>query len=283
MTRELGYCFNFTIFKFVKLELKLKPQLMKTRTLFLIFAFCSVYGFGQDVSTNSDTVALGPKNVFKFLPVNLAFNSLSFEYERKFSPKSSFTFGLGIASPKPFADKFGINSADNKITNDAFSTMAIRVAYRHYAGHKARPFGFYFSPYLKYQKFAANADNHRTTTQGNPPVTTQYDEKYDINGNTLNFGLQSGVQFLIAKIVCVDFYFMGIEAGLANVTATVKSPNVVMMDEVEKGVRDNVDKLPPFLASKIKVTRNGSDQVDVKGSSIPYPWLRSGISIGIAF
>ena len=249
----------------------------------MIFVFYSVYALGQDISTNSDTVAPGPKNVFKFLPVNLALNSLSFEYERKFSPKSSFVFGLGIASPKPFADKFGINSADNKITNDAFSTMSVRAAYRHYAGHKARPFGFYFSPYLKYQKFAANADNHRTTTEGFPPVTTQYDEKYDIHGNTLNFGLQSGVQFLIAKIVCGDFYFMGIEAGLANVTATVKSPNVVMIDKVESNVRDNVDKLPPFLASKIKVTRNGSDQVDVEGSSIPYPWLRVVSASGLLF
>jgi hypothetical protein len=256
---------------------------MKTRALILFLLFLSLCAFGQDGIVSSDTIPREHKNVVKFLPVNLAFNSVAFEYERKFSPKSSFTIGVGLASPKPFAEKFNMSTNENVIRNDAFGTMTVRAAYRHYAGRKARPFGFYFSPYLKYQNFTANADNHRTVTEGYPPVTTQYDEKYDIHGNTLNFGLQSGVQFLIAKIVCVDFYFMGIEAGLANVTATVKSPNLVMIDEVESNVRDNVDKLPPFLANKIKVTRNGSDQVDVKGSSIPYPWLRSGISIGIAF
>ncbi|MCK9640354.1 MAG: hypothetical protein M0R39_10655 [Prolixibacteraceae bacterium] len=256
---------------------------MKPNALFLLFLLFSVSLFGQEVSMNQDTITQKRKNVVKFLPENLIFNSLSFEYERKFSPKSSFILGLGLESPKSFANKFGMDNPDNKITNDAFSTMAIRAAYRHYAGHHVRPVGFYFSPYLKYQKFKAKADNHRTITEGYPPVTTQYDEKYDVNGNTLNFGIQWGVQFMIAKRLTVDFYFLGIEAGLADVTATVKSPNVIMIDKVESGVRDNVDKLPSFLSSKIKVTRSGSDQVDVSGKSMPYPWLRSGISIGLAF
>ena len=256
---------------------------MKTKALFLLFLLFSLNVIGQEVSINQDTIPQKRKNVVKFLPENLVLNSLTFEYERKFTPKSSFILGIGIASPKPFADKYGMNSPDNKISNESFSTMSLRAAYRHYAGHHVRPVGFYFSPYLKYQKIAANADNHRTTTEGFPPVTTQYDEKYDVKGNTLNFGIQWGVQFLIAKRLCIDFYFLGIEAGLADITATVKSPNVTMIDEVEKGVRDNVDKLPSFLSSKIKVTRNGSDQVDVSGKSMPYPWLRSGISIGIAF
>ncbi|MEI7830142.1 MAG: hypothetical protein WCI31_10250 [Prolixibacteraceae bacterium] len=254
---------------------------MKTRTLFLFLAFCSIYAMGQDVSENSDTIATGPKNSFKFLPVNLAFNNLSFEYERKFSPKSSFIFGLGIAQPKPFADKFGINNNDNKITNDEFSTMSVRAAYRHYAGHKPRPFGFYFSPYLKYQKISASADNYRRNNDVYPAV--YYNENYDIKGTTLNLGIQWGVQFLIAKIVCVDFYFLGLEAGLANLSATVTSKDTGMIDKVESGIRDNVDQLPSMFSSKITVTRKGSDQIEVKGSSMPYPWIRSGISIGIAF
>jgi hypothetical protein len=256
---------------------------MKTLTLFLFLSFLSFYALGQEETMNSDTLPQSRKNVVKFLPVNLAFNSVAYEYERKFSPKSSFIIGVGLASPKPFAEKFNMSATDNVITNDAFGTMAVRAAYRHYAGHHGRPVGFYFSPYLKYQKFTANADNHRTVTEGNPPTTLQFDEKYDVSGNSMNFGIQWGVQFLIAKIICIDFYFLGIEAGLANVTATVKSPEVKMIDKVENGVRDNIDQLPSYLANKIKVTRNGSDQVDVTGSSIPYPWLRSGISIGIAF
>lgn len=254
---------------------------MKTRALFLFFAFCSVYTWGQDVSENSDAVVTGPKNAIKFLPVNLALNNLSFEYERKFSPKSSFILGLGIAKPKPFADKFGINDNDNKITKDEFSTMSVRAAYRHYAGKKTRPYGFYYSPYLKYQKIAVAADNYRRNNDFTPAV--YYNENYDVNGTTLNLGIQWGVQFSIAKIICVDFYFLGLEAGLANLSATVTSKDIGMIDKVESGIRDNVDQLPSMFSNKITVTRKGSDQIEVKGSSMPYPWLRSGISIGIAF
>ena len=269
---------------------------MKTRTLFFIFSLFSLFAMGQEVSTKADTVAqkhnaLGQdlsinadtvvqqrNNVFKFLPANLIFNSLSFEYERKFSPKSSFILGVGLSSPKTFASKFNLSDNENKISNDNFGVMSIRAAYRHYGGHHVRPVGFYFSPYLKYQKLTATAENLRTITETN----TQYQENYDVSGNTLNFGIQWGVQFLIAKRVCVDFYFLGIEAGLANLTATVTSPNPIMIDEVYNNVKDNVSNLPSFFADKITVTKK-TNQVEVKGSSMPYPWLRSGISIGLAF
>ena len=162
--------------------------------------------------------------------------------------------------------------------------MCIRAAYRHYAGHRIQPSGFYFSPYLKYQKINVTADNLRTGPDpNNPNLTKQYTEKFTIDGNTLNFGIQWGVQALIAKRISLDIYFLGLEAGLLNITATVKSSDINMINEVETNVRTNVQDLPSFLSDKIVVKRNGTDQVDVTGSSIPYPWLRGGISIGIAF
>jgi hypothetical protein len=256
---------------------------MKTRTLFLIFLLFSISVAGQEVSNNQDTIIQKRKNVVKFLPVNLIFNSLSFEYERKFSPKSSFILGIGLPSAKSFANKYNLNSStDNVISKDEFSTMSVRAAYRHYAGHHVRPVGFYFSPYLKYQKISAKADNFRTITD--PQYgSTSYNEKFDVGINTMNFGIQWGVQFMLAKRVAVDFYFLGIEAGLANITATVKSDDANSIDVIYNGVNDNIQQLPSFLRDKIKATKVGSNQVDVKGSSIPYPWLRSGISIGIAF
>lgn len=256
---------------------------MKTKILLLFFMFISVHVIGQEL--NDSIVKKEPtrKNVIKFLPVNLIANSLSFEYERKFTPKSSFVLGVGLASPKPFADKYNLNnSADNKISNEEFGTMAIRAAYRHYAGHHIRPVGFYFSPYLKYQKLSAKADNYRTVSD--PQYgSTSFNEKFDVNINTLNFGLQWGVQFMIAKRIAVDFYFLGIEAGLANVTATVKSTDANSIDEIYNGVNDNIQQLPSFFRDKIETKKVGSNEVDVTGTSIPYPWLRSGISIGIAF
>ncbi len=258
-------------------------KISKPILLLLLLSICTL-GHGQTDSMKVDSVKIkqpARKNVLKFLPENLVFNSLSFEYERKFSPKSSFLIGVGLPSPKSFAGMFNLSSADNKISNDEFSSMALRLAYRHYAGHRIRPTGFYYSPYLKYQSFAVKADNYRTSTVGT--TRKSYNENYDVSGNSLSLGLQWGVQFMIAKRVCFDFYFLGIEAGLANLTANVKSQDIGMIDTVESDLRDNVKNLPSMFADKVTVTRKGTDQVEVKGSSIPFPMLRSGMSIGIAF
>ena len=256
---------------------------MRNKILILFFLLLAINVFGQDVTDSTSVGETGRKNVLKFLPTNLIFNSLSFEYERKLGKKNSIILGIGLPSSKSFAGKFTDNSGENKITNDAFSTMSLRLAYRHYSGKSIQPSGFYVSPYLKYQKFEVSADNNKTVTQGYPPITQNYTEKYDVSGSTMNLGLQLGVQFLIAKRVAVDFYFLGIEAGLANLNASVKSSNINMIDEVETSVRDNIKDLPDFLAKKITVTRKSNDQIDVKGDSMPYPWIRGGISIGIAF
>jgi len=56
---------------------------MKTRTLFLFLLFYSICVYGQDTAVSSDTVPQVRKNVVKFLPVNLAFNNLPFEYKIK--------------------------------------------------------------------------------------------------------------------------------------------------------------------------------------------------------
>ena len=251
---------------------------MKARILFLIFSLFACSAIGQNDSISADTIRHGHKNVVKFLPVNLIFNSASFELERKISPKNSLILGVGIPMPKAFADKYSLGSPENRITDDSFGTMAIRLAYRHYAGHSNQPSGFYISPYLKYQSFSASATNHKTPTSGSP-----YVENYDFTGNTMSIGFQIGWQFLIAKTVSIDFFFLGIEAGLANVDATVKSPDANMIDDIYTNVSQNIGDLPSFLSNKISVKKTGTNQVDIVGSSMPYPWLRSGISIGIAF
>ncbi len=256
---------------------------MKNKISLLLFCLLTINAVGQEATDSTIVKEFGKKNVVKFLPVNLLFNTTSFEYERKFSKQNSLILGVGLPVSKSFPGKLTNNSGENKISNDAFSTTSFRIGYRHYSGSSIQPSAFYLSPYLKYQKFIATTDNLRTVTKGTPPVTKNFSEHYDINGNTLNFGLQWGVQFLIAKIVSVDFYFLGLEAGLASVTATVKSSDTNMIDEVETSVRNKINDLPSLFAKKITVTRSGADQVDVKGSSMPYPWLRSGISIGIAF
>lgn len=89
---------------------------------------------------------------------------------------------------------------------------------------------------------------------------------------------------MIAKRIAVDFYFLGLEGGIGNVnligTPTPSDPQTIsdMRDEIQKGV----DDLPSFLKDKITVT-NTNESVIVKAKQLPYPWLRGGINVGIAF
>jgi len=98
----------------------------------------------------------------------------------------------------------------------------------------------------------------------------------------MNVGFQMGAQFLIAKRVSLDFYFLGLEAGFlsGNVSATTNVPlgAVDLKTSMDKAIAD----MPSMFGSKLKAEQSGN-MVGIKASGLPYPWLRGGISIGIAF
>ncbi len=251
---------------------------MKTTILFLIFLFFSIFVVAQEVSTSVETPELTRTNIVKFLPVNLYFNDISFEYEHKYSQHNSFFVGLGIPSNKPFASKvFGSGTTD---TNDMLGIMSIMGAWRHYMRHHLKPVGLYVSPYFKYQRFSMHVTENKNI--GTPMY---YNEIIKADGSTVNAGLQFGTQFLIAKRVCIDLYLSGVEIGLANLTGvmtTTTTTDPTVMTKIKKNVDDFVSGLPPFMGNKFAVAQS-SNQINIKASSVPYPWYRMGISIGFAF
>lgn len=246
---------------------------MKKLLFFVFFAACASHVFAQD--TISTTVER--KNVVKFLPVNLLFQSISFEYERMINAKNSFTLGFGLPNQKSMIGKYGIDFGTD-VKSIELGTMYIRAAYRHYGGQKKLPRGFYIEPYLKYQKITGNSSGSFTDDQDNT-----YQGDIDVNINTLNFGFQLGAQFLIAKRVSLDFYFLGLEAGLMNLNATGTAPNETFAANLKTEIDKVVADLPSFIRDKIDPAEQMGKKVTVKASGVPYPWLRGGISIGIAF
>ena len=246
---------------------------MKKLFVLVFLAFRVLLGFAQD----GDSLTIERNNVIKFLPVNLPFQSIAFEYERMINARNAFTLGFGIPTNQSIIGKYGMD-ASSDLKEAKVGTMHIRAAYRHYTGKSGLPKGFYIEPFLKYQHISGTGKALYTVDQANTTYTADLTAKL----NTLNVGFQMGVQFLIAKRVTLDFYFLGLEGGLlsGNVNAkVVPSDNVSdMRNEIEKSIND----LPSFLSNKLKVTST-SDAVNVKASSITYPWLRSGISIGVAF
>jgi len=230
-------------------------------------------GFSQD----EDSITVERKNVVKFLPVNIPFQSITFEYERMLNARNSLILGVGLPNQQSIIGKYGMDASSDLKTAE-LGTMHIRAAYRHYTGRGVLPKGFYIEPYLKYQKITGNASVE------NSNLNDTYKGNLDVNLNTLSAGFQLGAQFLIAKRVTLDFYFLGFEAGMLSGNVTAISDQLADADNLKANIEDAISNLPSFIGDKLTVTQStDKKEIKVNASSAPYPWLRGGISIGIAF
>jgi len=240
----------------------------------LVFLACWVsIGFAQD----EDSLAIERNNVVKFLPVNLPFQSISFEYERMINPSNYLTLGIGIPNQKSLIGKYGMD-VNSELKTAELGTMHIRAAYRHYTGQRMLPKGFYIEPYLKYQKITGNGSVENTD------FDNTYKGKFDVNLNSMNLGFQLGAQFLIAKRITVDFYFLGLEVGFLSGDVTAISDQLADADNLKADIEKNIADLPSFIGDKLTVTQSADKkQINVNADHVPYPWFRGGISIGIAF
>ncbi len=246
---------------------------MKKILVFVVLSGWALLGLAQDQKSST----LERKNVVKFLPINLPFQSISFEYERMINAKNSFTLGVGLPNQKSLIGKYGIKD-DKKLKTAELGTMHIRAAYRHYFGKRMLPKGFYIEPYLKYQDIKGMA-----SIEGKVDQNVPYKGDIDVKLNTMNLGFQLGTQFLIAKRVSLDFYSLGLEAGLLSGNVTATSDQIADADNIKADIEDAIADLPSFIGDKLTVTQPSGTKVNIKASSVPYPWLRCGISIGIAF
>lgn len=246
---------------------------MKKLLVFVVLSGWALLGLAQDQKSST----LERKNVVKFLPINLPFQSISFEYERMINAKNSFTLGVGLPNQKSLIGKYGIKD-DKNLKTAELGTMHIRAAYRHYFGKRMLPKGFYIEPYLKYQDIKGKA-----SIEGKDDQNVPSKGDIDVKLNTMNLGFQLGTQFLIAKRVSLDFYSLGLEAGLLSGNVTATSDQIADADNIKADIEDAIADLPSFIGDKLTVTQPSGTKVNIKASSVPYPWLRCGISIGIAF
>jgi hypothetical protein len=244
---------------------------MKKLLSFIILVFVVMGVFAQETKPSSPDF----KWVVKFLPVNIPLQSFSLEAERMLNAKNAVTLGIGIPTNASLIGKYGIKSGD--VSKAEFGTMHVRAAYRHYTGNSGLPKGFYIEPYLKYQNVKATV----SAKFNNDQTDASYPADIKVDFNTLNAGVQLGVQWLIAKRVAVDFYFIGLEGGIVNGNCTgtpSSTSNIADLTNKFEKARTDVSVLKNIFT----VTSNNT-QVNAKASSTFYPWLRSGISIGIAF
>jgi len=246
---------------------------MKKLFLLVFLASWVSLGFAQD----EDSPTTERNNVVKFLPVNLLFQSISFEYERMINPANYITLGIGIPNQKSMIGKYGMD-ANSELKTAELGTMHIRAGYRHYTGQRMLPKGFYIEPYLKYQKITGNGSVENTD------FNNTYKGRIDVDLNTMNVGFQLGAQFLIAKRITLDFYFLGMEVGFLSGDVIAISDQLADANNLKTDIEQKIADLPSFIGDKLTVTQSADKkQINVNADHAPYPWYRGGISIGIAF
>jgi len=66
-----------------------------------------------------------------------------------------------------------------------------------------------------------------------------------------------GAQFLIAKRVSLDFYFLGLEAGLLNGNVSGTSEQFATDNNIVANIQDAINKFAFFIGDKLKPIKTG--------------------------
>lgn len=217
-----------------------------------------------------------PAYSVKWNPSSLYFGKLGLLGEYNFKKKKSITFAIGI----PMTKSLTVNM-DDKDRNVDMKTFSIMGGYRMYLGKKTMT-GVYFEPYLKYLKNDA-ATIISTDLSGEPTdfVTTSKYSAFGVGG-------QLGVQFMIAKRVVFDFFFLGPEANAAKHTVIMRdisssgSWDAQESADAQNEINESIGDLP-IIGGKLKVAVDANQKTvssDYKGF---LPGIRFGLSVGVRF
>src|SRR4030095_6271082 len=245
----------------------MKKALLVT-SCFLVVISC----FSQDEEDRSDFYT-DRSLILKWSPSSLSTGKITVGGEYNFKKKNSLEVFFGIPVAKNHKLDYDNNSST--LSTKGFSFLA---GYRYYFGKKPHS-GMYIEPYYKYLHYQASGMIHGDLNG----ESASFDTHLDYKG--MGLGAQIGVQFLIAKRICLDFFILGPEANSAKfyTTATDVSSTIpwttVDADEAEQDIKDVLKDIP-LVGKKIGV------QVDQNATTVTtsykgfVPGLRFGASIG---
>ena len=217
-----------------------------------------------------------PTYTIKWNPSSIAFGKISLFGEYNFKPRRSITFNAGI--PVEVSTTRRIEDEMRTITMKSYSAMA---GYRMYLGSGVGK-GLYFEPYLKYM--GSKGSFPYVDTESIDSTTYFLSSNYRGAG----VGAQLGVQFLIAKKLTLDFFFLGPEANLSKWDIDLQEKGNYTWDSQDAAealdiLNDIVDDLPDFISDNVKTSVNA----DAKTVSAKYngfiPGFRFGLSVGWRF
>lgn len=241
----------------------------------LIFSsLCFVMIFSVNAQEKEQN-AFKSSYALKWNPSGIYFGKLALQGEYNFKMKKSFTLNVGVPMSKSISVKM-----DDKDRNLDIKTFSLMGGYRMYLGKKTMT-GIYFEPYLKYVKNDASAIISGDLDGSEVDFLTS--SSYSATG----VGGQLGVQFMIAKRVTFDFFFLGPEANSTKHKVTMKDLTSSSWDsndaaDAEKEINDNIGDVP-VIGKKLKVTVDANNKIVSSEYKGFLPGVRFGLSLGFHF
>ncbi|MCI5056628.1 MAG: DUF3575 domain-containing protein, partial [Flavobacteriales bacterium] len=210
----------------------------------------------------------------------LAFKKINLSYERGISKSTTAQLHFGYLLPREIPSVV-VESEDLQGVNleNRLNGISIAGEYRFYTGKEAMK-GFYIGPYIKYTNYTMKFGATYTDTDFTG-MTFDVPAQASLGFNTVAFGAQLGVQWMINDRISIDWHFLGFGGARNSLNGDVISlvPETDMRD-FQEDVESDLSDIP-VIGNNVKVDAT-SNQLTVKA---PF-WgadLRSGISIGIAF
>lgn len=216
-----------------------------------------------------------PKITLKWAPTGLILGDASFQGEYGFLHKSSLTAKIGVPFSRSYHANFDGHDVD--MSMKAFSFLA---GYRKYLSKQMLK-GFYVEPFFTYAHHTS--DGTGAGNLDNQPVTMDFTNAY----NGIGVGVQLGSQFIIAKRLVIDLFFLGpqITSSTNNFRAIDYNDsaawNTIQGDEAEQDIQDFLNQFP-FIKNKVDVHVDKSNKTVTADFSGALVGLRFGVSIGIA-
>ena len=260
------------------MEWRLEIIRMKKFLPFIPFLFmCATLFAQQKQFINSQYQQDGNRqNELKINVLAFAFKSISLQYERQITPKTTIalTFRTMPKSTLPFKNSFKNAISDTSTANelDNFKTgnVALMPSIKFYVGDKGVFHGFYISPFLEYAHYTAALPYK------------YYDGGYKIiplsgSMNTFTAGFMVGAQWNLSGSVDIDWWIFGPHYGISKGSISGKKSLSSSEQDALKFELDNLD---------IPLTKT-TNTVDANGATVDFsgPWggIRSGLCIGIKF
>ncbi len=216
------------------------------------------------------------KNEVKINVFAIALKSVSLQYERKISRKTTVgvTFRVMPNSTLPFKSLFkdliSDSSTANQLDNFKTGNVAITPSIRFYLGHKGAYHGFYLAPFISYAHYTVSLPYK------------YYDGDYKtipLSGsmNAATGGFLLGSQWNLSGKVYLDWWILGPHFGFSGGSISGRKSLSPSEQDALQFELDNLDI--PLTKTTNTVDANGAT-VDFSG---PWAGIRSGLCVGIRF